>query len=106
MKLILSNEYRLESIPLNYVLIKTNLSYGNANNKTDTPKLVESVVGYYPTIYSAIKRYIDNVVKDQTEDFNGNPEEYLNRLENIFENTIDKQVKVVMDAIEKEKKWK
>lgn len=86
----LTEGYYIEAIPLNYVLKKTYVSYGNGNNKSTKPRMMETEVGYFMTVEGAIKTYIRELIKEGTQDFNGNLEDYIKRIENITNNATEK----------------
>lgn len=95
----LSDEYYIESIPLNYVLKKCYVSYGNGNNKSTKPRMMETEVGYFMTVEGAIKTFIRLIQKDGTQDFNGNLEDYIKRIENITNNATEKIASTIAKKI-------
>jgi len=95
----LTEGYYIESIPLSYVLKKTYVSYGNANNKSTKPRMMETEVGYFMTVEAAIKTYIRELIKEGTQDFSGNLEDYIKRIENITNNATDRIMNTVAKSI-------
>lgn len=87
---ILSEEYYIVQDTYCYVLKKSYVSYGNGKNKSVKPRLIEKVVGYYPRFEDCVMRYFEEVIKDNTEDFTGDLENYCKRIEDIKNSAVEK----------------
>lgn len=91
----LTDGYYIEGIPLNYVLMKSYISCGNGANKTQKPRMINTVVGYYMTVEGAIDGYIREIKRTGAEDFNGDLNEYIKRITDITNNAVEKIVGAV-----------
>lgn len=85
MKIKLSNEYYIETVPLNYVLHRAYISYGEGKNADSKPRMVDKVCGYYISVEAALGGYVRQLAFDKTEDFEGNLEEYIARIKQILD---------------------
>ena len=94
MKIILNETWSIEGIPLNYVLKHKKISSGTGKNIGET-RMVECDEGYYCTEIAALKGFSRKYLKEQTEDFNGNLDEYCNRVQNILDSAVEKMLKGV-----------
>lgn len=99
MKIILNNEYRIEDIPLGFVLKRTTITYGNADNKTTEPKMVTKDVAYYTQVSAAVEKFIRLMVDDETSDYEGDLEGYVKRVENIIADCQKQKINVVEAAL-------
>lgn len=89
MKIILDEQWSIEGVPLNYVLKQKRLSSGTGKNK-GTTRMIEDEVGYYTTVEAAIRGFTKKVVKERTEDFQGDLDGYCKRIENIMDTAVEK----------------
>jgi len=94
MKIVLTSTWSIEGIPLNYVLKHKKLSSGTGKNQGET-RMIDVDEGYYNTEIAALKGFARKYVKEQTEDFNGNLDEYCNRIQNIMDSAVEKMLKGV-----------
>lgn len=85
MKIILTDTWSIEGIPLNYVLKHKKLSSGTGKNQGET-RMVEVDEGYHTTVTGALKSFEAKYIKEQTEDFEGSVDDYIKRIENIVNN--------------------
>lgn len=95
MKISLSDNYFIEQIPLCYVLRKAQVTYGCGRNKSDKPRMTVKDLGYYMSVKDAIEGYVKKLAYEKTEDFNGNLEDYCDRLQNIFDGATNAIVKLL-----------
>lgn len=89
MKIILTDTWSIEGIPLNYVLKHKKISSGTGKNIGET-RMVEVDEGYHTTVTGALKSFKGKYIKEQTEDFEGSVEDYIKRIENIENNFFSK----------------
>ena len=85
MKIILTDTWSIEGIPLNYVLKHKKISSGRGKNIGET-RMVVVDEGYHTTISGALESFKKKYIKEQTEDFEGHIEDYIKRIENIVNN--------------------
>lgn len=89
MKIILTDNYFIEHEPLNYTLKKAKTTYGKGKNKTDIPRTTIETIGYFGDVPHALEHFYDELIAEKTEDFVGNLDEYIARLKNIKQHTVD-----------------
>lgn len=91
----LNNEYYVESVDdWNVVLRKSYVSYGSGAHQSEKPKMVEKDLGYFRTVEEALTRFWRITEREKTEDFDGDIEGYINRLENIRKDTVDTLINI------------
>lgn len=79
----LSDGFYITTDPMNFILNRSIVSFGNGANKTDKPRLVDKQLGYYGTLEKCLKGYIEELQNAGTEDFVGTVEEYIKRIQDI-----------------------
>lgn len=94
MKIILNDNYYIKDEQIGYSLNKTYVSYGKGKNKDDSPRLIDKTVGFYMKVEDCAERFAYELAHDQT-DFEGNLDELISRLKNVFDSAISKIKKAV-----------
>lgn len=95
LKIILTDNYWIEHEPLNYTLKHAKTTYGKGKNKTDIPRTVIESIGYFSTLPYALEHFYEELVAEKTEDFTGDLEDYIKRIENIKESTVAEILKKI-----------
>lgn len=95
MKIILDEDYYIDSDGLNYTLKCYKKSFGKGKNKTDVPRIVEQDVGYYTRVEGAVRRYITDMCMKKTADYVGSLEDYCKRIENIMKTATETEIRRV-----------
>ena len=93
--IILDEEWRIESRPLNFVLLQTKISYGKGKNASDTPRLVTTCRGHYNSVLEALQSFLTKYVDDKTADFEGTLPDYIARIKNLMDSALEKIAKGV-----------
>lgn len=95
MKIILNNEYSIEQDTYCYILKKTTITYGNADNKSDKPRISTKTICYPHTLEDAIEKFIKLTIDDKTKDFEGDLKEYVKRIKEICDYAVNEVAKGV-----------
>lgn len=90
MKIWLDKDWYIDQVPNNYTVVHRKMSFGNAKNKTSEPKLVDEIVGYTSDrkVTNAFDLYIHARIKEDSENFEGNLDEYLVKMQDIINNAL------------------
>lgn len=95
MKIILDEDYFIDSDGLNYTLKSFKKSFGKGKNKTDIPRIVETDCGYFTTVEGAVRKYIKETAMTKASDFVGSLEDYCKRIENIMKTATETEIRRV-----------
>lgn len=102
MDIRLPNNYRIQQLDeYNFQLTHSYTSYGSGDNVSEAPKTVTKSLGYFRSVEEATKRYIKEVVKEGTQDFDGTLEEYVKRVANITDNAVKEVLRLTQKGTKK-----
>lgn len=97
MKIILDENYYIDSDKMNYILINKYVSV----NKDGIEGEHERTVGFFPDVISAVYRYISDNQKDMTASYIGKLEDYCQKIYDMNRDLYSKlnNLKVLKDDI-------
>ena len=87
-KIRLTNGYFIEVEGVEHTLKRMSMSQPKDKNKP--PKEVIKDIGYFPTLKSAIKRYLALIQSEELDSLSLTTEEYVAKIESINEETINR----------------
>lgn len=95
MELKITDNYKIVQEGICYTVKSSKMTYGTGRNKSKEPRVTTRDEGYYMTIQDAIEGVCKHLIKDGTEDFEGELNEYIARITNILDNAVEKMLKGV-----------
>lgn len=88
MELKITDNYKIVQEGICYTVKSIKMTYGTGRNKSNEPRVTTRDEGYYMNIQDAIGKVAKLLIKDGTQDFGGNLDEYINRISNILDNAV------------------